>query len=73
MVYNEFKRNNISVPFNQLEIRERKDEVVLPVIGNGIPERIEKVREEKKQGHHFNVGNVLKHKSKEKEKEKVNN
>lgn len=73
MVYNEFKRNNISVPFNQLEIRERKDEVVLPVIGNGIPERIEKVREEKKHGHHFNVGNVLKHKNKEKDKEPVNN
>lgn len=73
MVYNEFKRNNISVPYNQLEIRERKDEVVLPVIGDGIPQRIEKVREEKRQGLHFNVGNVLKHKSKEKEKETVNN
>jgi len=71
MVYNEFKRNNISVPFNQLEIRERKDEVVLPIIGNGIPERVEKIREEKKQGHHFNVGKTLKHKAKE--KETVNN
>ena len=71
MVYNEFKRNNISVPFNQLEIRERKDEVVMPVIGNGIPERIEKVRETKKNSHHFSVGKVLKHKSKE--KETVNN
>lgn len=43
-VYNEFKRNNISIPYNQLEIRERKDEVIMPVIGNKLPERVEKVR-----------------------------
>jgi len=72
MVYNEFKRNNISVPYNQLEIRERKDEVVLPVIGNGIPKRVEKTREDKKVNRSFNVGNVLKRKSKEKQKETVN-
>lgn len=71
MVYNEFKRNNISVPFNQLEIRERKDEVVLPVIGSGIPERVEKERIEQKNTHHFSVSKVLKHKNKE--KETVNN
>ena len=47
-VYNEFKRNDISVPFNQLEIRERKDNVKMPVIGKGLPERIEKVRDEEK-------------------------
>ena len=46
-VYNEFKRNNISVPYNQLEIRNRTDEVVMPVIGNSLPEREEKEREEK--------------------------
>lgn len=43
-VYNEFKRNNISIPYNQLEIRERKDEVIMPVIGTKLPERVEKVR-----------------------------
>ena len=48
-VYNEFKRNNISVPYNQLEIRERKDDVKMPVVGNGIPERVEKAREEKEK------------------------
>ena len=48
-VYNEFKRNNISIPFNQLEIRERKDEVVMPVIGQGLPERVEKVRPKKEE------------------------
>lgn len=45
-VYNEFKRNNISVPYNQLEIRERKDVVNAPVIGNELPERVEKERPE---------------------------
>ena len=45
-VYNEFKRNDISVPFNQLEVRERKDNVKMPVIGKSLPERVEKVREE---------------------------
>jgi len=70
-VFNEFKRNNISVPYNKLEIRERKDEVVLPVIGSGIPERVEKERIEKKNPHHFSFSKVLK--KKKKEKETVNN
>ena len=69
-VYNEFKRNNISVPYNQLEIRERKDEIVLPVIGNGIPERVEKERNIKKE--HVKISNLLNHKS-NKSKEKVTN
>ncbi len=44
-VYNEFKRNNISVPFNQIEMRERHDEVSMPVVGEALPKRVEKVRE----------------------------
>ena len=48
-VYNEFKRNDISVPYNQVEIRERKDNVKLPVEGKSLPERVEKVREEKEK------------------------
>ncbi len=47
-VYNEFKRNNISVPYNQLEIRERKDKIVMPIIGESLPERVEKVRDDAK-------------------------
>lgn len=43
-VFNEFKRNNISIPYNQLEIRERKDNVVMPVIKQGLSTREEKVR-----------------------------
>lgn len=42
--FNEFKRNNISIPYNQLEIRERKDEVVMPVIANELHVREDKIR-----------------------------
>lgn len=43
-VFNEFKRNGVSIPFNQLEIRERKDQPVMPVINDALPERVEKQR-----------------------------
>lgn len=54
-VYNEFKRNNISIPYNQLEVRERKDEVVLPVNEEPLKERVEKVR---KDDMHFDLENT---------------
>ena len=47
-VFNEFKRNNISIPYNQLEVRERKDEVVMPVVKTDLI-REEKVRNTKKK------------------------
>lgn len=46
LVYNELKRNNISVPYDQIEIRERKDVVKLPVDFSGIPRRVEKERKQ---------------------------
>ncbi len=48
-VYNEFKRAGVCVPFNQMEVRMREDEVSLPVIGDALPERTEKIRAEKKK------------------------
>lgn len=45
-VFNEFKRNNISIPYNQIEVRERKDNVVMPVITTKLGDRQEKVRTE---------------------------
>lgn len=45
-VYNEFKRNKISIPYNQLEVRSRTDEVVMPYNEAELPERVEKVRGE---------------------------
>ncbi len=47
-VFNELKRNKISIPFNQIEVRERTDEPPVYVVGDGLPERVEKVR----QNHH---------------------
>lgn len=45
-VYNEFKRNNISIPYNQLEVRNRTDKVVMPYDKAKLPERVEKERPE---------------------------
>lgn len=43
-VYNEFKRNDISIPYNQLEIRNRTDKVVMPFNKEPLPARVEKER-----------------------------
>ena len=45
-VYNEFKRNGISIPYSQLEVRSRTDDVVMPYSAAPLPERVEKVRVE---------------------------
>ena len=69
-VYNEFKRNNISVPFNQLEVRERKDHIKVPVIGSSLPKRVEKVRREKKEKDVFHIFKDKLHTKKKKGKNK---
>lgn len=51
-VYNEFKKNNISVPYAQLEVRNRTDNVVMPFDKNALPERVEKERKTEK---HFDL------------------
>lgn len=48
-VYNEFKKHGISVPYQQLEVRRREDDVQLPFDVSNLPERVEKVREEEPQ------------------------
>jgi len=48
-VYNEFKRSGISIPYNQIEVRERTDKVKMPIIKTELPERVEKIRENKKK------------------------
>ena len=73
-VYNEFKRHKISVPYNQLEVRERKDKVSVPVIGKKLPERVEKVRVDKKEKDVFNlIKKGLSHKDKKKDKKEKKN
>lgn len=43
-VYNEFKKNGISVPFTQLEVRNRVDVVDMPFDKKPLPDRVEKKR-----------------------------
>ncbi len=45
-VYNEFKKNNITIPYAQLEVRNRTDSVVMPFDPASLPQRKEKEREE---------------------------
>lgn len=49
-VYNEFKRNKVSIPYSQIEVRSRTDKVVMPYMKAPLPQRVEKIRkkEEKK-------------------------
>jgi small conductance mechanosensitive channel len=54
-VFNELKRNKISIPYPQIEMRERKEEVKLPVVEQPLPERVEKTRQEK---HEFDLEKV---------------
>lgn len=46
-VFNEFKRNGISIPFQQVEVRMREDQVKMPVIDRTLV-REEKQREKQK-------------------------
>lgn len=71
LVYEELKRNKISIPYNQIEIRERKDKVVLPFSKNGIPQRVEKVRKKESVFHLENM-DLIKFFSREKNKKKKN-
>ena len=62
------------MPYNQLEVITRTDEVVLPVIGNSLPERVEKVREEEKISilENVDITKIFKKKSKKVSKKKEN-
>ena len=52
-VFNELKRAGVSVPFTQTEVRLRTDDVTMPVIGNGLPEREKELSETKKKNDEF--------------------
>ena len=74
-VYNEFKRNNISIPYNQLEIRTRTDKVVMPFNKEPLATRVEKERvvENKFDLETADITKIFKHrKAKKTAKKKVN-
>ncbi len=72
-VFNEFKRNNINVPYNQLEVRLRDDKVVMPVNTESLPVRVEKERAEELDGDLVdNLFHLVDKKMKNKKKSKKN-
>jgi len=72
MVYNEFKKNNISIPYAQFEVRNRVDNVVMPFNNDSLPERVEKERKIKKEFdlETADLMEMFHHKKKEKVKKK---
>ncbi|MBP5404915.1 MAG: mechanosensitive ion channel family protein [Clostridia bacterium] len=75
-VFNEFKRNGISIPFAQVEVRERKDETAMPYDKTPLPERQEKERPAEKtfadeiKKHYESAKEKIKRKKSEKGAEK---
>lgn len=65
--FDEFKKNNISIPYNQLEVRLREDKVVMPTYADSLPQRKEKERAEEISGD-FIDQIIYKQKQKNKEK-----
>jgi len=47
-VFNEFKRNHITIPYKQVEVRLRDDDVKMPIRESVLKERVEKVRKKEK-------------------------
>ncbi len=48
-IYNEFKKNNISIPYNQVEVRNRTDNVIMPFNEEPLQDRVEKERKQKQR------------------------
>ena len=69
-VFNEFKRNNINIPYNQMEVRLRTDEVIMPYKKEKLQQRDETIAakpiEDNKQDAIDKVLNTLKPKRKKK-------
>ena len=72
-VYNEFKRNDISIPYNQLEVRTRTDKVVMPFNKQPLAERVEKERvvEEEFDLETADLTKIFKHKKSKKTAKKT--
>lgn len=51
-VFNELKRNKITIAYKQVEVRERTDTPIYPVNGEALPARVEKKRSVRK---HFDL------------------
>lgn len=72
-VYNEFKKHNISVPYNQLEVRQRTDTVYMPFVDGPLPQRVEKVRPQPQPSELEKLFHLNRHKKKKAEKKAKKN
>lgn len=72
-VYNEFKKHNISVPYNQLEVRQRTDTVDMPFVAGPLPQRVEKVRPQPQPSELEKLFHLNRHKKKKAEKKAKKN
>lgn len=72
-VYNEFKKHNISVPYNQLEVRQRTDTVDMPFVDDPLPQRVEKVRPQPQPSELEKLFHLNRHKKKKAEKKAKKN
>lgn len=72
-VYNEFKKHNISVPYNQLEVRQRTDTVDMPFVDGHLPQRVEKVRPQPQPSELEKLFHLNRHKKKKAEKKAKKN
>ena len=72
-VYNEFKKHNISVPYNQLEVRQRTDTVDMPFVEGPLPQRVEKVRQQPQPSELEKLFHLNRHKKKKAEKKAKKN
>lgn len=72
-VYNEFKKYNISVPYNQLEVRQRTDTVDMPFVDGPLPQRVEKVRPQPQPSELEKLFHLNRHKKKKAEKKAKKN
>lgn len=68
-VYNEFKKNGISVPYAQYEVRTRTDDVIMPFNPAPLPKRVEKERKKEKTMHDI-IDDISKKFDKKKRKSK---
>lgn len=72
-VFNEFKKENISVPYTQMEVRLRNDEVTMPVDDKPLEERVEKERKKQEKNNLFSKYIQKNPKEEKKKKSKKNN
>lgn len=69
-IFNEFKKNDVSIPFNQLEVRLLNDEIKMPIDNTPLPQRVEKIRKNENENDFIKKIEFKNEKNKKKDKNK---